>query len=34
MTTLRKRDEDNPYRRMAAKIICECKNVTDVQIGI
>jgi nitrogen fixation NifU-like protein len=29
---LEKEGRDNPYRRMAAKIICECKNVTDVQI--
>jgi len=23
---------DNPYRKMVAKILCECKNVTDIQI--
>ncbi len=29
---LEKKGMENPYRRNVAKIICECKNVTDQQI--
>ena len=27
-----KQNRDNPYKRKIAKVICECKNVTDVAI--
>lgn len=29
---LENQGRDNPYRKLVAKIICECKNVTDQQI--
>ncbi|HKL58607.1 MAG TPA: iron-sulfur cluster assembly scaffold protein [Sphaerochaeta sp.] len=29
---LAKQKRDNPYKRKIAKVICECKNVTDVAI--
>ncbi|PKL13699.1 MAG: iron-sulfur cluster assembly scaffold protein [Spirochaetae bacterium HGW-Spirochaetae-8] len=29
---LAKQNRDNPYRRSVAKVICECKNVTDQRI--
>jgi len=29
---LEKQGRENPYRKKSAKVICECKNVTDHQI--
>jgi len=29
---LEKQGRENPYRKLVAKVICECKNITDQQI--